>query len=617
MTAALTTPITAPTVLPRAHDGEPLVYAPMPGEDPTPGIRAVLADPGPAGLVGVDVETSGLEWDARLRTAQFGTPMTAVVLQVERDPLHAEAARAVLAEPGRWFTAHNAVFDALVLDRNGLVDGVELLARTVDTLILASLNEPPARFEGEQGRDARRDLKSLSEGLLGQAYSPEAKKELQASWRKRQWTVSGPHESRGWAQCDTTEEPFLRYAAADVIDGSRLAETLLPLVGVEVGGTVIEREHRLLALCAQMQRAGYLVDRDAAAERIARETERLTALDAQLADLGVSEPTKNRLVAEALETETGVALPTTAKGEKQVDKLVLTSLTGSRIAPVLLERRAVAKGASTYLSNWMELSEPDGRLHPSINALKAATGRFSMDGPSMQNVPAELRGFITADPGCVLISADFSSVEMRIGAGYAQDENLVADFRNGTDPYRLVARAAYHPHDPDDSAVTKPERQRAKAILLGRMYGRGAGSLAKQEGMDEAEAAAIMSLIDDRYPRLGRFSRELTRRVQYGQTRIPLPSGRAVAVDPTWARKAMNYVVQGTGRDLLVDAGFRLADAGLRQHLWMSIHDEWIVQVPENSAEQVRALMEQVMSTEFCGVPVVAEATVLGAVWGK
>lgn len=606
------------TILPRERTTDPIVHAPAVGEDPWVGIRDVLANRGPLGLIGLDVETSGVDWSDVLRTVQFGTPTRAVVLDAESDPVHAGAAKTVLADPDIWFTAHNSAFDIQVLDRSSFADATTLAERMVDTLILAALNEPPTRFEGEHGGLApKMDLKSLAGSLLGEAYSPYAKKKLQASWRKKKWTVSGAYETRGWAQCDVHDEPFQRYAAADVIDGSRLAETLLPLVSLEVGAEVIQREHRLLVLCVEMQKRGYLVNRAEAERVISEERAKVCDLDRQLAALGVSEPSKNRAVAAALEAETGTDLPLTEKGEKQVDKLALSNLPTSKIAPVLLERRAAEKGAGTYLSNWLELSRTDGRLHPSINSLKAATGRFSMSDPSLQNVPADLRKFIVAPPGCVLISADYSSVEMRLGAGYSQETRLIEDFRSGVDPYRLVARAAYHPTDPDDSTVTKPERQRAKAILLGRQYGRGAASLARQEGMEESEAEQIMALIDSRYPRLGAFAKELSNRVKLGMTRIPLPSGRAVSVDPTWARKAMNFLIQGTGREILVDAGFRLTDAGFRDQLWISIHDEWIVCVPEDQAEEAARRMERAMTTEFMGVPIDAEAKLLGAVWGK
>jgi DNA polymerase-1 len=614
----MTTATTTPIILPRERDTDPIVYVPEVGEDPWTGIRDVLAHHGPRGLVGLDVETTGVDWSDLLRTVQFGTPTHAIVLDVENDPLHAEAAKAVLAMKELWFTAHNGAFDANVLHRSGYVSITDLMSRMIDTMVLAVLNEPPQKFEGDGGRPvAKMDLKSLAGDLLGEAYSPDAKKELQASWRKNKWTVSGAIETRGWAQCDVHSEEFQRYAAADVIDGSRLAETLLPLVEAEVGAEVIQREHNLLVLCGEMQSRGYRVDREAVEPVVAAEEAKIVQLDMQLAELGVHEPTKNRVVAAAIEAETGVTLPLTDKGEKSVDQLTLSGITNSRIVPVLLERRSVSKGAGTYLSSWMELSSTDGRLHPSINSLKAATGRFSMSDPSLQNVPASLREYILADLGHVLVTADFSSVEMRIGAGYAGDAGLIADFVNGIDPYKLIAWATYHPHDPDDSNVTKAERQRAKAILLGRMYGRSAKSLAYQEDISEEEAQGVMDFIYARYPNLSRFSKSLEQSVKMGLTRHTLPSGRAVVVDPTWARKAMNYLVQGTGRELMVDAGFRLCDAGYRDQLWISIHDEWIVQVPEDRAEATAQHMAEVMSTTFRGVPIVAEAHVLGAKWGK
>jgi DNA polymerase-1 len=623
----LAPPVTTPTLLKRYDVRDPVVYAPTVGEDPWPGIDDVLAHKGPLEFVGLDVETSGLEWDCVLRTVQFGTPTRAVVLDVEADPIHAAAAKEVLARPGLRFTAHNAAFDVLMLHRNGFCGINDIMARMTDTMILGILTEPPSKIGSDRGGDVKHDLKSMANTYLGDSYSPEAKKKLQTTWRRQGWTANAKSpETRGWAQCDVHEKEFSAYAAADVIDGSRLAETLLPLTQHVAGSAVIKREHDLLELCMEMQSRGYVVDRERARKLIEKERHRVADLDEQLAELGVTNPSQNRHVAEILEAETGVTLPATASGLKSVDKLTLKNLTKSKVAPLLLQRRAIEKGASTYLANWLELSESDGRLHPYINSLKATTGRFSMNSPSLQNVPGSLRGYILAHPGTAMITADFSSVEVRIGAGFAGDEQLAQDFidydadpEHTFDPYQKVALAAYHPGDPDLSvaALPKQERQRAKSILLGRMYGRGAPGLAKQEGITEDEARAILELIDKRYPKLGRYSLELSHRVKCGQTRFSLPSGRTVAVDPTWARKAMNYCVQGTGRELMVDAGFRLVEAGFRDNLWMSVHDEWLVCVPEEVADEEALRMQTVMNTTFMGVPITASAEILDSRWGK
>lgn len=614
-----------PTLLPRYDIREPVVYAPLVGEDPWPGIDDVLANQGPLGFIGLDIETSGLEWDCVLRTVQFGTPMRAVVLDVESDPNHAAAAKEVLARTDLRFTAHNAAFDVLMLNRNGFCDFRRIMPRMTDTLILGALVHPPSKIGGALGADVKHDLKSMSDTFLGDSYSPEAKKNLQTSWRKRGWTVNAKTPAtRGWAQCDVHDVEFAAYAAADVLDGSRLAETLLPLTRNVVGEGVIKREHDLLELCMEMQDRGYVVDRERAQKLIEKERQRVTDLDEQLAELGVTNPTQNKHVAEIIEAECRVKLPTTASGAKSVDKLTLSNLTRSKVAPLLLQRRAIEKGASTYLANWLELSESDGRLHPYINSLKATTGRFSMNNPSLQNVPGSLRGYILAHPGTALITADFSSVEVRIGAGFAQDERLAQDFieydadpEHTFDPYQKVALAAYHPGDPDLQKIPKPERQRAKSILLGRMYGRQAAGLAKQEKISEGEAQGILELIDQRYPGLGQYSADIAHQVKCGKTRIMLPSGRTVAVDPSWARKAVNYLVQGTGRELMVDAGFRLVEAGFRDNLWMSVHDEWLVCVPEEEADEAAMRMEKAMNTVFMGVPITASADILDSRWGK
>jgi DNA polymerase-1 len=260
------------------------------------------------------------------------------------------------------------------------------------------------------------------------------------------------------------------------------------------------------------------------------------------------------------------------------------------------------------------------RLHPEVSTLSAATGRFTMSSPSLQNVPKLAREFILPEPGMALVSGDFSAVEVRIGAAYARESGLISDLRAGLDPYALIAESTWGPEfTPDDRDACKP-------ILLGRMYGRSATSLARQqlsrnphadfETLKKQAEEIMQNGIDARYPALRRASANLSTMVRVGMSRHRLPSGRCVTVEPAAAHKIFNAVVQGTGRELLIEAGFRLMDAELGT-LWLSVHDEWVLMVPAAEAEATAARMKEVMATEFLGVPIVASTKVLGTKWGK
>lgn len=597
--------------LARAADTDPIIYVPAAADDPTPAVNHVLASLPDDGLLAVDVETTGVKWSDTVRTIQLGSPTVAVVLDAA-DPAHRAAASQVLTtldDADRWCTAHNASFDALHLDRLGVVDGLQMLWRTYDTYILASLIEAPAATKGAAGTADPRGLKALAEEWLPRSYSSEAQEQMHAMWAANGW-----RGQRGWANSDIRDVNYLRYAGADVIDASRLCSVLLDVARTAVGTEVIRREHVMAVLAAQMQRRGYRVDLDGLAASEVQRQEHAERIAAELAALGINNPASVPQVKAALTAELGVEVNST-------DKKTLKTLTDSRLAPLILNYRATTKISGTYTTAWPRQTDEHGHLHPSVTTMRASTGRFAMSGPNLQNVPKAVRDYITAEPGMALVSADFSAIEVRVGAALAGDEALTGDLRAGLDPYMEIAKTAYGPD------ATRDNRNSVKPVLLGRMYGRSARSLADQMHADNpdgdydellATADHIMREgIDRRYPALRTASYVTGGRTRIGHIRHVLSSGRSLTVDPANAHKTFNALVQGTARELLVDAGLRLIDAGLGEHIWLSIHDEWIVMVPERQDGEAAELMSQVMATEFLGVPITVETKVLGTHWTK
>lgn len=639
-------------VLTRRRADDPLVFVPLVGTDPQRAVGAVMASVPDGGICAVDVETTGANWDDTIRTIQFGSATCAVVLDAA-DPAHtAAAARAIEGHilSGRiWATAHNSAFDALHLHRAGIADGLALLDHCFDTYILQTLIEAPlSDDEKKGGASDKRGLKALTSDWLDLQWSSRAEDAMREYWASRKW-----RGQQGWARTDVTEPHYLFYAGSDVIDAARLCAVLLGIVRVGMGDEVIRREHLMAADAGRMQLNGYLLDLEALARDEGARQEEVTVLRRALVDLGLENPNStpqikralvaereaeiDRRVAEAVaraEAEgsdaAAAALRAAANAEKAVppvlttDKASLQTMRWSRIAPAVLAYRKVTKTAGTYTSAWPKKADESGRLHPNINPLKASTGRFSASGPNLQNVPKEVRKYLIAGPGKALVTADFSSIEMRVGAAYAGEENLRADYLAGLDPYREVAKLAYDTDDP-----TKDERDATKPILLGRMYGRGAENLARvaksrnpDADFDDLvqQAERIMREgIDKRYPRLRQASYELGGLIRAGHTRIEFPdaSGRTISLDPSNAHKAFNARVQGAARELLVDAAFRLRRAGLGNNLWLPVHDEWVLEVEEDRAEEVKEILVTEMATTFRDVPVVVEATVLGKHWHK
>ncbi|WP_082778071.1 DNA polymerase [Tsukamurella pseudospumae] len=586
------------------------VYAPAATDDPREVLVRVLDQRAtPMSCIGLDVETTGIDWSDSLRTVQFGCGELAVVLDAA-SPLHRYAAAEVLSRADVWFTAHNAAFDIGHLHRAGLIDYRELWSRTVDTIILLRLLHP-----GDAWSRPAHGLKAATEQWCGQgASSADAKDALKALWRENKWRK----ESDGWKNTPVDAEPYILYGAADVFDGSLLCATLLPLAAELIGGAVIAREHRVQMLCHGMTLRGLRVDVEAAAQDAEATAELVEVLRADIADqFGLENPNSGKQLT-AWFAARGVELPDT-----KADTIKALDLDGeaAELRDMLLKLRATSKEGATYLRKLSSAStDSDGitRLHPSIGALNARTGRFSITGPSMQNFPPSLRKYVLAEPGHVLVDADFSAVEVRLAAALAGDEALAGVFRRGEDPYLVVAGAIWGVNESTPPDLRKMRRSASKPVLLGHIYGRGPNSLAKSLGIEKNEAKALQSKMNELFPTLPAYVARARHSTAAGLTATRLPSGRVVQVHPREQYTAsVNSTVQGAGRDLLVDALLALDDLGYGERVWLPIHDEWIVQVPEEEAEKACADLSRVMTTELRGVPITADAEVIGSHWRK
>lgn len=641
-------------VLSRRADTDPIVFVPPAGTDPRSAIAAVMASVPNGGIIAVDVETTGTAWGDTVRTIQLGSGVAAVVLDAS-DGRHLEAVSTALIEhviSGRiWATAHNSSFDCLHLHRMGVADGIALLNNCLDTYVLQSLIEAPLNDKDKKGGSGdRRGLKALTNEWLPESWSSRAEDAMHAHWAAQGW-----RGQNGWTQTPVDDPVYLYYGGHDTIDASRLCATLLGVLhaglGPDVAHRVIVREHIMARVAGMIQLNGFRVDLDVLARDEAERQEQAEKQRQVLLDMGLENPNstlqiKATLIAErqsvidrrAAEARAAAAAAgqntdeaeSAARSEAEdaipeitsTGKEVLRVASWSRLAPEILAYRSIAKTSGTYTASWPRQVDEEGRLHPTLNTLKASTGRFSCASPNLQNVPAGLRHYIIAAPGHSILSADFSAIEMRVGAALADEDRMIDELRAGEDPYTLVARIVHNTPTP-----TKDQRNSVKPVELGRMYGRSAGSVAhEQQGRDpDADFDELLSWaeyvmktgIDQPYPRLKAASYELGGKVRCGQTRITFDSGRSISIDPSSARKSFNAAVQGAAREILVDAGMALINAGLGKYMWFTIHDEWLLHVPEAEAEEVAKQMAEVMTAEFHGVPIVVESKVLGPHWKK
>jgi DNA polymerase-1 len=300
----------------------------------------------------------------------------------------------------------------------------------------------------------------------------------------------------------------------------------------------------------------------------------------------------------------------------------------------ILEYRSVQKLKSTYVDALPEMiNQETGRIHASFNQTVAATGRISSSDPNLQNIPIRtaegrlIRAAFVAEPGHLLLSADYSQIELRILAHLSKDQTLIDTFRRGEDVHDRTSREVFGPL----SALPPDEQRRvAKMINYALLYGKTAFTLAKDIGVSKKEAETFIEAYFARYPSVRQFIDDTIARARetgYVRTllgrlrRLPDLRAKNFQVRMEAERQAMNTPVQGSAADLIkkamIDLHRELRERRLRSRLILQIHDELLLEVPEGEADEVRSLVKDVMEGALTlDVPLVADAH-LGRNWAE
>jgi DNA polymerase I-like protein with 3'-5' exonuclease and polymerase domains len=265
-----------------------------------------------------------------------------------------------------------------------------------------------------------------------------------------------------------------------------------------------------------------------------------------------------------------------------------------------------------FLEPYRALCETgDGRARPTVYTLGTDTGRMSCVRPNLQQLPRQggVRACITADPGYVLISADFSGVEIRVMAALSQDPHLVKILAEGADLHAMVAAQAFGP------GWTKADRYTAKRGVFGWAYGGGVPSLAHQLGVSESVMAAIVDSLRQVAPGYVAWADGVRRAVRGGATQMPTYAGRVIHLDRQFPHKGPNFCIQGSARELLVDALLAWDETRWRGSVVLPVHDEIVAMVPERDAAEATAELVRCMTRELYGIKIVAEASEPAVAW--
>jgi DNA polymerase-1 len=310
-------------------------------------------------------------------------------------------------------------------------------------------------------------------------------------------------------------------------------------------------------------------------------------------------------------------LPVIKKTKKKTgystDVEVMTKLAAEHELPAyILRHRTLAKLKSTYVDALLDqVEEKSGRIHTSYNQTVAATGRLSSSDPNLQNIPIrttegrEIRKAFVASAGQVLLAADYSQIELRILAHYADDPLLIESFKNNEDIHRRTASEVFQ-LSPDD--ITDELRRQAKAINFGIMYGMSAYGLSRELGISPKMAGTYIDHYFVRYSGIKRYMEQTieqarqTRRTStlLGRLRLlPDITSRNVNVRQFAERTAINTPIQGTAADLIkvamIHMARRLKQQQLKTEMLLSVHDEIVFEVPETELEAMKVLAPEVM----------------------
>jgi DNA polymerase I-like protein with 3'-5' exonuclease and polymerase domains/phage/plasmid-associated DNA primase len=567
------------------------------------------------GALTVDVEHSGYpigHADYVLRTVQLGDEHTAVILD-PADPDYAEMAKIALAG-ARILHAHSATADLVLLEHAGLTDE-SAWERMHDTVIPAKLADP-------QSTGSDPDLKHLAANVLGPAaVALDADRARAAMFKVNKWLekteATTPLERSGWAQVDPTCATMEIYAASDVLDTAALAARL-----PQPPPDLVARERAVQRITARVTHRGLRIDHARVQELTAEHRPAMAAAAARMADLGVPDAGSDRQLAQRL-TDLGVALPRTQPstrfpdGQPSVAAGVLEALRATpgeagELISAVLDYRHHETVLGLFLAPYRVLCERgDGRARPTIYTLGTDTGRMSCVRPNLQQLPRQggVRACITADPGHVLVSADFSGVEIRVMAALSQDPNLVKILADGADLHAMVAEQAFGP------GWTKADRYTAKRGVFGWAYGGSVPSLARQVGVPETVMAAIVDSLRLVAPDYVRWADDVKRAVRSGATQMPTYAGRIIHLPREYPHKAPNYCIQGTARELLVDALLAWDETRWGGGVVLPVHDEIVAMVPEADADEATAALVACMSRQLYGITITAEAGTPSYAW--
>lgn len=511
--------------------------------------------------------------------------------------------RPLFSDASKTLVGHNVKFDRTVLQRYG----IGMASHPHDTMLAHYCLDAAARH----GMDA------LARRYLSYRTIPIEKLIGEKERGKTQLSMAA-----------LKPEEILDYAAEDADVTLKLDEVLRPLVAEAGASTALEKsEEPLIKILIGMERAGVKID-VAALKEYGRELDKGILSCAQTihsyADPGFN-PDSPKQLGELLFGKLKLdprSARRTQTGQYSTDEKTLSKLVGLHpVVQAVLDYRACSKLKSTYVDKLPTLIDADGRVHTTYSQAFTETGRLSSADPNLQNIPIRTergkmirKAFVSRDDDHVLVSADYSQIELRIMAALSRDEAMLQAFRDGVDIHRETASRVYGVMS---AFVTDEQRSKCKMVNFGIIYGISAFGLSQRLKVSRKEAASLIEAYFKLYPCVKRYMDEAVQSARekgYAETilgrRRTLKdiNSRNATIRQAAERDAMNTPIQGSAADLIklamvrVDAAIKAA--GLKAQMVLQIHDELVFDVPLAEVDTLKEIVRREMSGAYdFGVP--------------
>ncbi len=547
------------------------------------------------GTIAFDTETSGLQpWKDKIRLAQFGDAETGWALRFDR---WSGLVEDIFNNYTGRIAMHNFKFDTQFLIKSDIHPRVNSID---DTRTMAHLIDPH-RPTG---------LKPLCDAYFGPGMSA-SQKDLSAIIKSNGWD---------WATIPYDCPEYWQYGALDTVLTARLYDRLEDEMGQHRGLYDVEMSAQIALM--NMELRGFKADVAYCKEKSSELAEYVSEVRSWAAteygdDFNMTSPQQ---LAEALKADGWTPTEFTPTGKPSVAKGVLEKI-DHPLAKAVVSMKHAEKVIKAYFSNIVDNVDDDGYVHASINPLAAITGRMSVSNPALQQIPREalVRNAFTASEGNKLVLIDYDQMELRIAASLSRDVGLMEDIATQEDIHTHAGCKIF-----GVDQITKQQRQITKNAVYATLFAGGPKVLAETAGISLKEAKEFMWAYNDLYPGLKQFQKQLESRASENR----MSNGRVFAqtafgrIQPCWpdaSYKLINYVIQGTGADILKMKIAELVAAGFGEFLVLPVHDEIIFDVPEDIAEDVLRDAKDVMTVdneECLPVPLTVDGSIVDR-WGE